>query len=555
MSLVKGTIGLSFRERSFDDEAHTNYSAAANKQWFNDLSMANLGETSRSVYHRLLKSNKEYIDTKIRAALLYSLTTPVEHICNSLTRHYLGQSVSLTDKQKKIANLSQALQLDMAIGFKYIIEDLSAEGKYNNKLLIIAINHALYFFHCVQIRCYQLYSDLPKGIWQEIHLLYQLAENNQLLNKKVTIANKPFTVSTSYKKILLLAATNPNQLRQTDIQVIVKSLDYFTKYCAIDSSADPQNELDFVVNLNSDSSPFHRTLIKEGLKLHYRGIKTQDIIKLLEQELDAPSHKFALNKLLIHSLIQAWGLAGTRAFTRIQSTGDMQVSIGLAASHYIINRELYGEDSLPKSTHEINDSKKPYQFMRFATSNSNEPTYDYQNATIINLSPGSYCLKLIGILPKQTQTGEIIGLIETTTDGSHNWNIGNIRWMQRNDDGALNLGVQLIGPNATPALGQVLIDKKKIANIDELSFQRCLLLPEITSIGQSASILTSPAPFAVNHQLQIKTHKSSYKIRLTKIISEGHTYKQFEYVKMTAKISEVKTKDITSSFDSVWELI
>ena len=555
MSLIQGTTGFSFRERSSNDEAGSIYSPVANKQWLNDLPMANLGETSRRVYHRLLKSNKEHIDIKVRAALLDSLIASVEHICNSLTRHYIVHNVSLTTKQKKIADLCQALQLEMTIGFKYIIEDLCVDGKYSHKLLIIAINYALYYFHRVQIHCYQLYTDLPKGMWKEIHLLYQLAENNQLLNNKLQIDNGTLTASSTYKKMLLLATTNPNQLRQLDIKAIVNALDHFTSHCDIDSIVGPTSKHDFVVNLNSDLPPFHHSLIKEDLKPHYRIIQTQEIIKKLQHALGLSSNAFELNHALIQNLIQVWGTTGARAFTRVPTTQDLQVSVGLSGCHYIINRELYGEDPLIKTRHNIQDSKKAYQFMKYAVSNSNEPTYDYKNATIINLSPGSYCLKLVGTLPRQTQAGEIIGLIETSKEGVNSWNIGNIRWMQKNDDGDLNLGVQLIGPNAEPVLGQVITDNKSIGKVKELSFQRCLLLPEISSIDQPASIITSPVPFATNHQLQIKSHKGSYKISLTRIISEGHGYKQFEYVKVEANISKGKATDATTGFDSVWELL
>jgi len=608
MTLVKGSLGLGIRERHPASDMSI-YSQEHTDRWLKELPMANIGEVSRQVYHRLLESNGILIDTRTRASLLAGMESSIEYICDSLKKHYTGQSVSLTEKQRKVANLCQAIQLEVTIGYKTIIEDLLCDEKYHSKLLPLSVNQVLFYFHKVQIRSYQLYRDLPSGLWHEIHLLYQLAEQNQFHENKIATTGKSLKTTSIYKKILLLATTNPNQLRQRDIDMVAKGLDVIFRKCTIDS--DPDADYDFVVNQNSDAPPFHRALIKDGMKAHYRGIAVNEIVNTLQAELKATNvkHKTGMDDPILRHLLQAWGTMATRAFSRTPGKGSIQVSIGLSASHFLIDKELYGTeiqdepligesliDSLegslknaiildendsqiyraPKASHpnwnnnksgpqlkdgniwenvyvnknvsDENDNKKSYEFMEHAPTSSKKSQYDFNEAAIINVSPGGYCLKLEGLLPKQTQTGEIIGLLEISDVNKHIWNIGNIRWMQRHATGDLQLGVQLLAPNAVPCFGQMLSK-----HMDDKSYQRCLLLPALPGIGQPPTILTSPIPYSVNHKVRLKHSNETYDIHLTKLISSGHSYKLFEYNKLNVDVGDNKSGD--SDFDSVWDLL
>lgn len=611
MTLVKGTIGLSIRERHADSGL-SKYSEESTQRWLDELPRANLGETSRQVYHRLLESNTLLLDVKLRSRILSSLEASVKHITDSLKKHYISQSVSLSPKQNKIAKLCQTVELEMAIGYKTIIEDLLNDEKFSNKLLPLAVNHTLYYFHSVQVRSYQLYNDLPKELWHEIHILYQLAEQNQFHEKKFDIGNTSYQTLSTYKKILLLSTTNPNQLRQRDIGMISNALDIISRNTNIDWP--PEEEYDFVVNLNADAAPFHRALIKDGMKAHYRGINVHKVVTLLQDELklsDSTKSKTGLDDAIKRHLLRAWGTMATRAFSRTPGNGTIKVSVGLAACHYLINHEMHGDDApvehleggalieslegslknamvigeeergnlhipSPKNSNwnrnnsgpamktdnfwdsvyvnhsaaDVPGVKKPVDFMAPTTKKTDAARYGYQDATIINISPGGYCLKLDGVLPKQTQTGEVIGLLEHNRDGSHIWNIGTIRWMQQHNTGYLQLGVQLIAPNAEPVMGQM-----RSSHMDKKSYQRCLLLPELIGIGQPQTILTSPIPFSANHNLHIKSNDQDNVIHLVKLISSGHSYQQFEYrtLNVDASIDEQTSNSI--EFDSLWDVL
>jgi cyclic-di-GMP-binding protein len=609
VALVTGTIGLTVKERK-PLEDKNRYRERNIKQWCDDLPMANIGELAKRLYGCIHGSNEVELEVPMRMHLLKSLEPLLYFVTDALKKHYLGQSASLNSKQRKIANLCQTLQQEQAIGYKTIIEDLYSADDYTSKYLPDAVCLALHYLHEIQIRSYQLYTDLKQGHWREMHLLYQLAEQNQFHQNKTNVKDIQISSLNIYKKILLIATTNPNQIRQRDIENTAQALINMTQYTSI--TAEPDAQYDFVSNLNSDAQPFHRSLVKDGMKAFYRGISVVSLVQYLQQELKTAEQNkrtIKLSDTLLRHLLRSWGSMATRSFSRTKGNGSIKVSIGLGASHYLIHKELFGEDDSLYSAPETNDtitdlegslknavvldnesgtllgnhsgsskpkiesggdqiwnamylkkaaqptevdSKQSFTQMTQAT-NAEQHKYEFNEAFINNISPGGYCLELKGTLPKQTQTGEIIGLLETDEDDNLTWNIGNIRWLKNEADGeALKLGVQLIAPNARPVLAQVRTSKS-----DDSSYQRSLLLPALPGLAQPESILTSPVPFALGQKVRLKNDDESFDVKLTKLLSSGISYKQFAYEKLVVmtETEQKKPDESEGDLDNVWDLL
>ncbi len=610
MSLIKGSIGLGIRVRHpLADQS--SYNADIFKQWLGDLPKANIGETSRRVYHKLLDSNTQLIETSVRLRILRDLDDSIQLICNYMKRHYTVQSVSLTKKQIKVANLSRAIQLEVAIGFKTVIEDLIVDENYTNKMLPKAVVYAAYHLYKVQILTYQLCSELPKGLWHELHLLYQLAEQNQFHENVVTIENEQHSMITLYKKAILLATANPNQLRQKDIELVTKTLPSIIKNCSVGS--DPDAEYDFVTNLHSDSPPFHRALIKNKMKAHFRGINVNEIILFIQQGLktsEIKNREINLEDSIVRHLLRAWGAMTTRTFARTPTNDPIRVSMGLAASHYLISQELYGKDTeededlsgeklldslegslknatilndeesgaylspkvrdsewnakkdgpklkddtmwnaiyRKKPSLDYDDAQKPYQFM--AKNTDCTSMYKYQDAATINISPGGYCMKLTGKMPGQTQAGEIIGLLEKHSDGQPNWNIGHICWIKRLGNGELHLGVHLLSPNAKPVLGHI---RSRMS--DKNDFKRCLSLPPSPDLELTPTLVTSKVGFSTNQRVLIKENENEFDIKLTKLITSGHSFQQFAYEMLDNKTYDNDKIISADDFNNVWDIL
>src|SRR5690606_24941570 len=89
--------------------------------WIANLPKANIGETARQLYQGLIELNQLQVSPEKRLAMLEQIRPQVHYVCSSLARYYLGQSIVLEDRPRKVANLSQSLQNHLASGYKTVV--------------------------------------------------------------------------------------------------------------------------------------------------------------------------------------------------------------------------------------------------------------------------------------------------------------------------------------------------------------------------------------------------------------------------------------------------
>lgn len=610
MTVTKGPLGLSVRERAANAQANVDFAQRPLQAWIEALPLANVGETARLVYQAISDFNRlDYPDGE-RMRVLASLTQPIQFVVSALRKHYIGQSISLNDKQRKIAALAQALRNEMAMGYKTVVESMLGSDlqRFDARVLLPAVYAALDYLSAMLLHCYQLYSPQPAGLWRELHLLYHFAEQNQLHDTIVPDVGPPRTISVLYKKALLLAAANPYQLRQQDCERLYNSLNVWAEKSRIPPINDDNNQ--FVVNLNVDAPPIYQALAKDKLDRNWRCLDLNELLQYLQDELrasapDVDNQAGPISPALLRHLVRAWGNMTTRAFSRTPCAGAIKVSVGLGATHFLLGgaetpraaqrsaqsgptlAEFTGslthatlvDDSRgglvgerPRAPHSLSSdsweriyrlptgavagsASEPRMDTRpntFANSEGSRPGYEFQSAELVNISPGGYCLEFTGSLPTQTQTGEVVGLMESEDADGH-WNIGTIRWLRRTPQGPLHAGIQLLAPNARPVLTQIRNSKS-----DMTSFQRSLLLPALKGIGQPATLITPIMPYQLNQKIRIQEAGEEYDARLTKLVTATAGYKQFHFERVTS-VKPVETTPATrgddDNFDSVWTLL
>src|SRR5450830_1833504 len=116
------------------------------KRWIAGLPKANLGETARLLYQGLGELNLLLTPSENRLQLLELLRPEVYYVCKHLERHFLHQAIVLDERSRKIANLCQALQSHLAIGYKQIVIRIAPRfTKDRAPLLTQALQRAI---HC-----------------------------------------------------------------------------------------------------------------------------------------------------------------------------------------------------------------------------------------------------------------------------------------------------------------------------------------------------------------------------------------------------------------------
>ena len=222
-------LNLRVPQQTLDSLSFADSSEKGITQWIAELPKANIGETARQLYHGLIQLNQLRITPDRRLAMLELIRPQVHYVCTALSRYYLGQSIVLEDRPRKVANLSQSLQNHLATGYKVVVMQ---EGDMKNRDrvddLSLAIQRAIRALAGPLLRAYQLYCPVADGIWLEIHQLYQLARRRKV--HQVAVADvesqsgKSLSIDQTYMAIMLLGTARPNQMRQSSMARLAATL-------------------------------------------------------------------------------------------------------------------------------------------------------------------------------------------------------------------------------------------------------------------------------------------------------------------------------------------
>ena len=579
------------------------------KQWADNLPIANVGESSRQLYHAIIELNQLLVAPAQRMTLLEIIRPRIHFVCRELSRHYLGMAISLPEKQRKIANLSQALQLHLANGYKICILEFLDQGGLdrNRKALAPACHRAITELGMTLLRSSQLYCASPARTWLETHRIYRFAQRNKLSDIECeddTLNHRDSsTVADAYKRLLLLACSRPNQLRQKELEQSYELFELWSSQVQCSPELAKQDSL-FIINMERDAPPVYRSLIQGDMSHDNFGFDTTALSDLIADHINRLQDKKAdpqagstsglkvpgnaPDMLLMH-LSQALGVLTKRSFNRIASEGSLQVTVGMTATHfYIADKQTFNqfvagnEEHADEGRNRFIDaaSRKDAWSGAHDASPSDDRLYSadapitYRGAAgafeapdsqktlppiyrthLINSSPGGYCIGWDGEVPASLQSGEILGIREHER---HPWSVAVVRWMRQVRNQGMQVGIELLAPSAAPC-GIKLIQKAGQTS----EYLRGLLLPEISSVSRSATILTPRLPFQSGSRVTlIHDNQEQHGMLLKRLLGTG-SVSQFELKLHTQMDTDNSEPSISSpskksggasedEFDSLW---
>lgn len=566
------------------------------KAWIQDLPKANTGETARLLYQALIELNNFKTPAGNRIQLLELLRPEVMFINSQLEKHFLNNSIMLSERPQKVANLCQALQNHLTMGYKLVITDVFQQ---RNATLALALQRTAHSMFVSLVRAYQLYYPAPPLFWLELHQVYWLARKNnihtQLINDTLLGNISEQSIEAAYSCVLLLSCSRINQMRQGDIAILARTLPSWCQLATLQKV-----ELDcslFVVNLNSDSPPRYKELIEQEPSPSRLGFNTQELADALIKHQQSPEHKDTtpridipedMSSTLLAQLCSAWGNIAKRDFQRTSSKGSLELCIGMSAVHYYLaDQELFTQTLKSQQAAEVeyNTDNRPPDIWASAidaevvvepdplqvdlieyektpineddTNGHQSPvqstvSYPVHTLSIVNHSPGGYCLAWRDTVPAQLQTGEIIALRENQ---DRPWSTAVTRWIRQVGSASAQMGVELIAPNAQPCGLQLLRISDKSSQ-----FLRALLVPEIPALSRPASVIGPRIPFQEGHKVAINQHGAQQRAILRKRLMHTGSINQFEYSLLTPPqpveqppASTLKNSSKNDDFDSLWK--
>ncbi|WP_446940370.1 cyclic-di-GMP receptor FimW [Pseudomonas aeruginosa] len=575
------------------------------KYWLAHLPKANLGETARQLYQGLIELNQLVLPVEARLQLLELFRPEVHFVCAHLERHFLNQAIVLDERPRKIANLCQALQNHLAIGYKLIVvQEAPRNSRDRAQLLAVGIQRAIRSLCGPLIRASQLYCPVPEGLWLELHQLYQLASQrgvHRLAVRDELAKHTPgLSVEQAYLIPLLLGCARCNQMRQNNIARLAEVLEPWSQLLSIQSAALPGSL--FIAVPQIDGPPRYHSLYPETQLANALGIDTQPLVELIREYLLQPEAERAKARLpliegvtldLLQHLSSAWGDIAERTFQRTQGQGQLTLCIGMSALHYFLaGRRPFNEvlqiqevPEAPRFKADVQDAwagafdaqkvtdwqpgmpleeieYRPHQSPRGGQPDhpqahaQTDATEDYPTYAlpIVNHSPGGYCLSWPKEVPAQLQAGELVGLQDLPGQA---WSIAVVRWIRQVRNGGTQMGIEMIAPAAQPCGLQLLRKTEQSSH-----YLRALLLPEIAAISRPATVITPRLPFQEGSRVQINLHGEERRAVLNRRQASTGSFSQFEY-RSAEPVNTPSDKPVTApvarppageeDFDSLWK--
>ncbi|PZW63509.1 hypothetical protein F471_04451 [Pseudomonas sp. URMO17WK12:I1] len=566
------------------------------KRWIAGLPKANIGETARQLYQALIELNQLLTPSDNRLQLLELLRPEVYFVCQHLERHFLNQAIVLDERPRKVANLCQALQNHLAIGYKLIISRLAAQpNRERNALLGTALQRAVHSLNGPLIRTSQLYCPVPEGLWLELHQIYLIARRHEL--HKVVIRDplarhtQGLSVEQGYIVALLIGCSRCNQMRQSAIARLAEALEAWSPLVNLQAGSQPTSI--FAVAPQLDGPPRYTSLFQPSELQGALGIDPTPLVDAIKGHLELQPEERARSRLpvpdgftidMLQHAAAAWGDISERTFQRTQGTGSMTLCIGMSAlNYYLANGRVFSEilkqqvdtaaSFKPRggepdvwanapdarrnewenglSFEEIEYPKPADELEAQGGGGESFPTFQL---SIVNHSPGGYCLSWPKEVPTQLQAGEILGIRDNPQQG---WSVAVVRWIRQVRGGGTQMGIELIAPHAQ-SCGLQLVRKAE----QNSQYLRALLLPEIAAISRPATLITPRLPFQEGSKVLININGKERRAVLSqKQLSTG-SFSQFEYHDLEQKAADHATSVTASGtqrpageedFDSLWK--
>lgn len=527
--------------------------------WLANLPKANIGETARQLYQGLMELNQFVVGPEKRLAMLERIRPEVHYVCTALSKYYLGQSIVLEDKPRKVANLSQALQNHLANGYKIVVaQETAMKSRDQASLMTLAIQRAMRGLCGPLVRAMQLYCPVSDGVWLELHQLYQLALRRKLhqqpVNDSESVGRKALTIEQCYIAVLLLGSARPNQMRQNAVGKLFATLEEWSKLARL---LPPQNpEALFIINPDMDCPPRYRSLIRNEDLGGSLGLSTRQLVEgIKEYMLDGGESRGPLQvpdgfgiELLQH-VSQSWGDLAERTFNRVPGKGQLRVSIGMSATHFRIAGKAFvdfiqaGEELVNPFSDAAQRARQEGwgnafdggQSLDWTPSNmetisynthpgekeEREDDYPIHTLPIVNHSPGGFCLTWPKEVPKQLQAGELLGIQEEV---GQDWSLAVVRWICQVRGGGTQMGIELIAPHCTPCAIKLLRKTEQPSQ-----YLRGLMLPEVTAIDRPPTVITPRLPFQVNSKVMIWQNGRELRGQLVDRVAATGSFSQFEH--------------------------
>lgn len=501
------------------------------KAWLDALPLANSLDAGRKLTDAIAALNATKLAEDARVKLLDIYRASAQLLAPALQQLYVGKPLPLHEKHRQAANLARELSTELANGYKRALLDLG-ERRINfgaNKLLPLAIARTIESLGALLDVYYEIYRPTPEGVWRELNQLYWFAARQKLHEQAIAEDSKA-TTNDFFKQVLLVALADPYRLQQGQLAEVKAYLARFGHHALLQPLGKAENMHGlFLVRLDGDKPPKalaqHSGVTDARTDIILNTIPLARALHQLMQSLDAgtPLQKLGLPESakqpayreLLKRLIKQWGIAPKRVFNRAPVQAELFVCGGISSLYHTLGQvEGMGAPGVDPDVTITLQVPDPMQ------STGSYQTYNCANWQVLNESAGGVALSKDPSSVAKIKVGDIISLGPQSAGGV---GVAIVRWMQATTDHNLELGAQLLAPNATP------IAIKPVISAPNALFQPALLLPAVPSLDQPERIAAARGSFQPMREFEVRTQDATHTVRATRLIEQTDSLDLFYF--------------------------
>ena len=535
------------------------------ENWLMTLPATQASRISTELYQVLPEISRLKIKPVSKLEMLELVHPYLVNCIETLKAGLQNQPLLLPEKQVKTAAINQALQRHANIGYATVAVELLNEGKslfkkHQLQEMGIALHRAIDGYGMQLYRSLALYIRPPATLWNEMNACYLIAEEHNIhrdiLNRQSADTLGQLTITQVYARNLLLAAAQTQQLRQIDQDVLFGQLNTWCRHGELSTICN-ESENSFAIDLSSNKGPSQPRKLDFKDVSSVRYLNAQKILEYIKE--DYKSDKSSLfGDHIIHHLLRQWEQHPERLERRVTVSGNMELVIGLKASHFHIaghrefeefnqglelkseSAEYFSEDTSDRKDvwHGAYDAEKestlydPGESLEFdgwgeiREDNTEKKEEDPDQGLNVHLlpiqdqSPSGCSLLWKDSANNELQTGE---LILTRLAGNRNWQAGIIRWVQQQKT-SCRLGIQLLGENLSASSAKLIP-----VTGDYGPPMRALQLEDPADTDSTGKIILPPSPFKEGQKISLNNGDKHRTLLLEKTIVCSGSLSVFQF--------------------------
>lgn len=536
---------------SFCDSSKASRVAA----WAAQLPATQIAHTSVLLYQALPEVTRLDTSASNRLEMLEHLRPYVQQCIQGLAQSFLHQPLAMPNEAMKMAVIAQALQKHMSNGYCQVVAGIlnkrkDAELKAEEiQQTTLSLHRAITGLGLQYLRNAQIYTQITSQLWLELNTLYLVAERLQLLKKSVADpllkTQRASSIEQSYQRVLLLACSRPNQLRQQEVNSVYEALEQWSKFTSL-STIDSESKNLFSLDLGAAFPPSYKSQWEEKgdqSPTFVRELAFTDLLENLSKQSSQPDSGQAaieipnyINSRLLDHLISSWGNEHHREQPRRVANGVLEIALGLTNVHFHLAHQLSFEKYMREFAHQkagidshfgssnLSGTDDPWAEAFDAEKGHAEPgslavrnlpnqaptakseKYPTYQVQMSDSSPFGFCLDWRQNVPAQAKAGELVAVREPRR---HQWSLGVIRWVKQHKTTS-QLGIQLIAQQARAIAAQQL-QKTGEDNV----FMRAFISEHAGEQLDQKAIVTATVPFHSQNKVNINEAGKPSLVQLT----------------------------------------